>query len=95
MTQRCQTLLGFEYVVCHSRRAAKAAQNPRKSPRVFITAYAVRVLLAALWHSGAMPAASTGQLQRDGACYGRVQCWGRGYGHLERYTDAYGVLERV
>ena len=50
----------------------------------------------ALWSDvGAMPAASTGQLQRDGACYGRVQCWGRGYGHLERYTDACGVLERV
>ena len=47
-----------------------------------------RVLQQHFGHSGAMPAASTGEIQQPDACTRRPQHWGRGSGRLDRCTNA-------
>ena len=66
-----------EYVSAASDRAASCSCRVRP-----------RVLWEHFGHSGAIPAASAGEIQQPAACTRRPQRWGRGSGRLERYTDA-------
>ena len=85
------TMVGHCGWYFQTRTAANTSQRPRTEPRAAAAAYdrvRPRVLRQHFGHSGAIPAASAGEIQQPAACTRRPQRWGRESGRSERYTDA-------
>ena len=73
------TMVGHCGWYFQTRTAANTSQRPRTEPRAAAAAYdrvRPRVLRQHFGHSGAIPAASTGEYHRSTACSRRPQRWG-------------------
>ena len=84
------TMVGHCGWYLQPRTVANTSQRPRTEPRAAAAAYDHRVLRQHFGHSGAIPAASAGEIQQTAACTRRPQRWGA---RIRSFGTLYGRIK--